>query len=139
MVSTEILAQRRRWLLIAAALGTLLWQGCELVIALAHASVPVPTLRLVGLAGFLIFIGAVVGLGFWADEAREQAGLEDEMTRHNRLRAFTTGFWAMLAVAGCQFAAGGFVALPGAEAARLVVVAGIVAPLLRFAFLERSA
>src|SRR4051812_2307221 len=97
MASTDMLARRRQWLLVLAALGFLIWQLCRLLLALAPRSVPVPAMLVASLAGFLIFIAALGCVFLWAREARGRPALEDEMTRHNRLRAFTTGFWAMLA------------------------------------------
>jgi hypothetical protein len=134
MDSTETLARRRRWLLLAAALGYSLWQLSRLLIAVA--TVPAAAFLVVSLAGFLLFAGALAAVFVWAKAARGRAALEDEMTRRNRLVAFVAGFWAMLAVATALFAVGQFVPVPGAEAARLVMVAGVVVPLLRFAMLE---
>ncbi|MDB5693664.1 MAG: hypothetical protein JWO81_2727 [Alphaproteobacteria bacterium] len=136
MSSTEMLARRRQWLLVLAALGFLLWQLCTLVLALARKAVPVPALLVASLAGFLVFIAALGGVFVWAKKARGHAALEDEMTRHNRLAAFVAGFWGMLIAATALFAAGQFIAFPGAEAARAVMMAGVVVPLLRFALLE---
>jgi hypothetical protein len=138
MASTDMLARRRQWLLVLAALGFLIWQLCRLVLALATRSVPAPAMLVASLTGFLVFIAALAGVFLWAKQARGRAALEDEMTRHNRLQAFATGFWAMLLAAGCLFGLGQFVALPGSEAARLVMITGVVAPLLRFAMLERE-
>jgi hypothetical protein len=137
MVSTDMLARRRQRLLVIAAFGYLLWQLAWL--ALAIGARPGPALLAARLAGFLIFAGALGAIFVWAKAARCRAALDDEMTRHNRLRAFTAGFWAMLIAAAALFAAGQFVAIPGAEAARMVMIAGVVVPLLRFALLERSA
>ena len=137
MVSTDMLARRRQWLLVIAALGFLLWQLCRLLLAIEPA-LGRPALLVASLACFLIFIVALGCVFLWAKQARGRAALEDEMTQHNRLRAFAAGFWTMLIAAAALLAAGQFVALPGAETARLVMIAGIVAPLLRFAMLERA-
>jgi hypothetical protein len=138
VVSTDVLARRRQWLLVVAAFGFLMWQLCRLLLVIEPASAPTPALLIASLAGFLIFIVALGYVFLWAKEARGRAALEDEMTQHNRLRAAATGFWTMLVVATALFGIGQFVALPGPEAARLVMIAGVVAPLLRFAMLERA-
>jgi hypothetical protein len=138
MASTGTLARRRQGLLVAAALGYLVWQLSRMVLALAPGRVPGAALLVVSLIGFLVFVTALAGVFLWAKQARGRAALEDEITRHNRLAAFAAGFWAMLLVAAALFAAGQFLVFPGAEAARLVMIVGVAAPLLRFAFLERE-
>jgi hypothetical protein len=136
MVSTDMLARRRQWLLVLAALGFLLWQLSRFALVL----VPLDRapLLVASLAGFLVFAAAFGATFFWAREARGNAALEDELTRHNRLLAMGAGFWAMLIAAALLLGVGQFFTLSGAEAGRLVMIVGVVAPLLRFAMLERA-
>ena len=134
MSSTEVLARRRVWLLIAAAVGFQIWQVSGLVLGFSpHLRTPATA---VGLAGFLLFAGALAGFLLWARQARGRPALEDEMTQRNRLRAFAAGFWAMLGTAAILFVVGEFVPVRGVDAARLVMIAGVVLSLLCFASLE---
>jgi hypothetical protein len=136
MISSDMLARRRQWLLLCAALGFLIWQ----LPPLAGRLVPPRALLPLGLAGFLLFFGSLAAVWLWTWQVRKAgawAAVEDELTRHNRLVAFNTGFWAMLILSAGLLVAAQSVAIRAADAAHLILVAGVVAPMFRFASLER--
>ena len=71
------------------------------------------------------------------ERVKEVMALNDELTQANRKRAFVVGYTAMMLCSGFLFALSLFVPVAGVEAAHLILVVGVVAPLYSFAGLER--
>jgi hypothetical protein len=134
-METETLSRRRRWLVLAAALGFLVWQG-----SLAfRGTLNAPMLLAVGLLGAAAFFGALIGsvrTGRSAREAGTQRVLNDELTQRNRLVALATGFWAMLTASAAIFVAFELFRLNASSAAHVILTTGVVTALVRFALLE---
>ena len=90
----------------------------------------------VSFLGFGVWIASLVKLLRPAPDARTAAVLDDELTRHNRHRAFTAGYWLMLVTAAGALLLGTLVPLPLEITLRVLLVVGVAAPLLRFVVLE---
>ena len=128
----------RRRLLWATLVAGGIWQSGELLVRLFAQATFAPALR-----GIVAIATAAAGLvwGFYllklvrwqkqVAKAAEIAGaLDDEYTRHARLRSFAVGFWAMLAVQAILL----FAPLPAELAARSTILVGVAAS--GFAFLR---
>jgi len=88
----------------------------------------------------VILLMLVTG-GYWLKPRAMRDLMEDEVTRANRASALTLGFVFAICAAIGLYALEAF--LPGSvatlEAIHLIVTAGLLAALLRFAYLERRA
>ncbi|WP_300531886.1 hypothetical protein [Maricaulis sp.] len=142
MKQVEKLSRRRRGLMLVFVGSFLTWQVPFMDRYEAVAAGAIRNVDLVYIAGFLLWALVLIALlrfgrsGAKSPEVR--AALEDELTQDNRAKAFSFGYWAMLIIAGVAFAASFFVGMSAQEVAHLIIVAAVVAPLLRFAFLERG-
>jgi hypothetical protein len=65
------------------------------------------------------------------------SALEDELVRSNRSRAFSVGYFVTLAAAAIVFAISLIKPLTGNDAAHLILVIAVIAPMYAFAVLER--
>jgi hypothetical protein len=77
--------------------------------------------------------------GGWLRGGSVRALMEDELTRQNRLRAASAGFWAAMIAAIGLYGLSLIEPLTGREAIHILLTAGVAAALLRFAQLERRA
>ncbi len=97
----------------------------------------------VHLAAWIIMTLAVLLLlstnGFWNYRRDLRKLLDDEVTRDHRARAMATGFVSAMLSGIVLFAMKGALEFTAAEAIHLIVSAGLIAALLRFAWLERRA
>jgi hypothetical protein len=88
-------------------------------------------------AAMLLIVLATGGAWFRSKEVR--ALLEDETTKAHRQSAFVYGYWAAMIAAIGLYVISLFAQVLLVEAVHLVLSAGIIVPLLRFAQLERRA
>jgi hypothetical protein len=87
----------------------------------------------------VVILMAIVTGGFWLKSAEVRALLDDEGTKASRADAARIGFTlAMLAAIGLHVLSA-FDEVETREALQLVISVGLVAALVRFAFLERRA
>lgn len=87
----------------------------------------------------LVILFAVLTGGFWFRKPEVRAMVNDEVTRANRGRAMEAGFLAAMIAGIALYPFKGVLELTAGEAIHLIVSAGILAMLMRFAVLERRA
>lgn len=87
----------------------------------------------------LVILFAVLTGGFWRRSKAVRAMVNDELTRANRSRAMEAGFVAAMVAGIALYPFKGVMALTAGEAIHLIVSAGILVMLMRFAMLERRA
>lgn len=139
----EYRSLRRRVLLMVMASAFLVWQVPAMDFFEGITALGNTATRIASLAGFLIWAASLVFLlasGRVAQRgARPEvtAALEDELVRSNRGKAFAAGYAVALASSALVFAASLFWPITGSDAAHLVLVAAVVAPMYVFAVLER--
>lgn len=136
----EKYSRRRQRLLVFMACAFLVWQFAGLEIFNDFAGGDRRFVRVISLLAFAFWAGVLVwlvaGKAMRGASASAQTALNDELVRANRARAFATGYWAMLVVAGIVFAASMFFDIRANEAAQIILVSGVVAPMFAFAWLE---
>lgn len=71
--------------------------------------------------------------------SRRKSTIEDELTRQNRQTAFSWGYWVVISGAVLALFLASNTAAPADDLIRLVLIAGVSAPIIRFALMERSA
>ncbi len=138
----EKLSKMRRIMLMMSAASFLTWQVPMMDKSERLAEETAGWAGLVSVAGFAVWILILVYLvGPWSRLSLKRdvnAALNDELVRANRGRAYTVGYIAMMLTAATVFALTLFEPVKGVEAAHLVLVVGVVAPMFCFAALERS-
>ena len=77
--------------------------------------------------------------GFWFHRRELRDLLDDEVTRDHRARALATGFVSAMLSAIILFVMRGALEFTSGEVIHLIVSAGMIGSLLRFALLERRA
>lgn len=138
----ESRSRRRRLKLLLMASAFLVWQvpGMDFFNAVAAGDHHVAAL--VSIAGFLVWAAGLVSLLISGRGAARkvrpdvQRALEDELVRANRSKAFYYGYFAALVVAGAMFAISLFLPVTGTDAAHLILVIAVVAPIYAFVILE---
>jgi hypothetical protein len=70
---------------------------------------------------------------------RKRPIIEDELTRQNRRRAFGWGYWLVIASAVLALFVASNTTVAAQDLLRMVLIVGVSAPIIRFAFMERSA
>lgn len=142
MNDTEKASKRRRIGVMVAASAFLAWQvplmdASERLVSEANVIATV-----VSVVGFVVWILVLLWLiGPWrpfTGDARLRDALNDELTQANRKRAFLIGYVAMMLCSGALLIVALLVPVKGIEAAHLILVVGVVAPLYSFVSLERS-
>lgn len=143
MSNVDKLANRRRIGVMVCASAFLVWQVplMDFSERLAARSGLDPLNTVISLLGFFVWIAVLLMLiGRWrpfTSNPEVLRALNDELTQANRKRAFVVGYTAMMLCSGFLFALSLFVPVAGVEAAHLILVVGVVAPLYSFAGLER--
>lgn len=137
----EKLQVRRRRLLKVAGFAFLAWTVTTVASATDMAPGAPRAVDIVRVIGFLVWASALVAVlafGRLAERDPEvRAALDDELTRHNRQRAFVAGYWATLAGVASLFALSLFVPMAASEALQILLALAVFAPILRFTVLER--
>ena len=85
----------------------------------------------------LVILFAVSTGGSWLRKPEVRAMVNDEQTRANRSAAMSAGFVASMLAGIALYVLQGAVQLTAGEAIHLIVSAGLIVLLLRFAMLER--
>jgi len=141
----ERLSKRRRIILMLFAGSFLIWQipMMDTVEAMKQAGA-FRAVDIVKIAGFGLWIVALMALflffGRRASNPEVRAALEDELTRANRAKAFSFGYWLMLFVAGLVYV---LTLLPvleitNTDVAHVMIMAAVLGPIFRFLKLERA-
>lgn len=130
--TVERTAGRRLILLVANLAAWGVWQATQLDLVRRLIEAP----ALVAPVAIVVWI-ATLALLLRRPATALRAQLDDELARHNRREAFQFGFWVMLAAAAVLLAVTAFAELSASDAARLVLMAGVAAPLARLVLLER--
>ncbi|WP_017932391.1 hypothetical protein [Robiginitomaculum antarcticum] len=138
----ERLSARRSFLLMFTASAFLIWQVPGMDFFSRIADGPMQAIDLIALSGAFLWIIALLWLlltqrKYSKLSADENAMLEDELVKANRVKSLIFGYWAMLVVAVIMFVAGLAWKATGFDAAHMVIVAGVVVPMYSFAWLER--
>ena len=126
--------KRRIGLLLVSAAAFAAWQATELSVLRPQFSAG--PAGLVAPVAIILWIITLVALIRRPAEARLRAQLEDELTRHNRLAAFNTGYWAAMVCVAVGLMVAGRTDIPAVDIVRAILVVGVAAPLVRFALLE---
>jgi len=98
---------------------------------------------LVSGVGFLTWAGLLIGLLITGriatvrSDPRVAAALDDELVRSNRTKAFLAGYIAALVISAIVLALSLFQPVTGTDAAHIILVAAVVAPIYAFVVLER--
>lgn len=143
MDDIEKKSSQRRILMMVMASAFLTWQvpGMDFFAAVAAGER--------GLSGTVAAIGFVVWAGtlLWLlasgsrvsrnTTAATRSALEDELVRANRAKAFIIGYVVAVTSAAAVFLASLYLPVTGTDAAHLVMVLAVVAPMYAFAVLER--
>lgn len=87
----------------------------------------------------VVILAVLTTGGHWFHKRELRALLDDELTRANRSLALATGFVCAMLTAIILFVMRGALEFTAGEVIHLIVSAGIVSALLRFAMLERRA
>lgn len=142
MNDTEKASKWRRMGVMVSASAFLVWQvplmdASERLVAEANVIATI-----VSAVGFIVWILVLLWLigprrPPFTNDARLRDALNDELTQANRKRAFLIGYVAMMLCAGALLVVSLLVPVKGIEAAHLILVVGVVAPLYSFVSLER--
>lgn len=139
----ESISLRRRIVLMIMASAFLLWQIPSMDFFGKIAEGNESLAGLISAAGFLIWAGALVLFlltGRTANcrsDPKAAAILEDELVRSNRSKAFIVGYFFTLLTSALVFAASLFQPFTGIDAAHVILVIAVVAPIYAFVVLER--
>jgi ABC-type spermidine/putrescine transport system permease subunit I len=136
MSSADLLAARRRRLLVVNAFAFGTWQVALYGPNLAGKALA-PVLITIGLLGFAAWAGSLFLVLRRPADPRTSRVLDDELTRQNAGRSFQFGYWALLLTAACALPLAMFVDLPTTAVLRALVIVGVASPILRFVVLER--
>lgn len=134
MSTIDQISRRRPGLLLTGALAFAVWQATE--IGFVRQAADGPALRLIAPVAILFWICSMVPL-LPPVLKRSEGRVEDELTRHNRLTAFSWGYWIMILAGAAALAAATRSSLPSVDLIRLMLIGGVAAPMVRFALLER--
>ncbi|WP_018149093.1 hypothetical protein [Henriciella marina] len=133
-------SKKRRRLLVAMACAFIVWQLFGFGIFDDFAGGDRRYTGLISILAFAVWIFALArllwGKGIRGASPGAQLALNDELVKANRGRAFTFGYGATLVAAGIVFAVSLFFEIHATEAAQLILVTGVVAPMFAFARLE---
>lgn len=136
MSTIEQISRRRPGLLLTGALAFAAWQATE--ISFLRQATDGTALRLIAPVAILLWICSMVPL-VTSVLKRDKGRVEDELTRHNRLTAFSWGYWIMILAGFAALAASTRSSFPAVDLIRLMLIGGVAAPMVHFAFLERPA
>lgn len=135
MSAIDKLTSWRAGLMLVSGVAFALWQATEFgqVRALDN-----PLLRGLAAGAVTLWICATAAL-LLPMFSRHLSSLEDELSRHNRLAALGLGYWVMLLGTAGALVLASRTAIPAIDLVRLMLIAGVAAPLIRFGLMERAA
>ena len=138
---TEKLSNRRAFLMMLMASAFLIWQVPAMDYFDGLGETEIRRVDIVGMVGGVAWMIALIALfatgGRKSGSPETRAALEDELVKANRASAVKAGYIVMLGIAALMFALSLFNPVTGRDSAHMVLVAGVVAPMYAFAFLER--
>jgi hypothetical protein len=135
MSRLEVLSKQRPVLLLLSALAFAAWQGTELGFMHSEISDETGLARFIAPVAITVWICTSVGL-LAPFIGRRKLASEDEMTRYNRLTAFNWGYGIAMIAVGAALILASRTDWPAIDIVRLILIAGVVAPMLRFALME---
>jgi hypothetical protein len=95
-------------------------------------------ISILGSSAFILWTVTLAAL-FAPVFVRKRPIIEDELTRQNRRRAFGWGYWLVIASAVLALFVASNTTVAAQDLLRMVLIVGVSAPIIRFAFMERSA
>ena len=136
MSTVDQISRGRVGFLLLNGVAFALWQITEIerVEELLTASV-VSILGALAVVLWTVTLAALLAPAF----SRPKATIEDELTRQNRRTAFTWGYWVVVSSTILALFVASNTAMPADDLLRMVLIAGVSAPIIRFAFMEQSA
>lgn len=133
-------SRKRRGLLIGMACAFIIWQLFGFGIFDDFAGGDRRYTGVISLLAFAVWVFALIrlvwGRGIRGASPGAQLALDDELVKANRAKAFTFGYGATLVASGIVFAVSMFFEIKANEAAQIILVTGVVAPMFAFARLE---
>ena len=137
--TTETLSQQRRTLLLINGTGFAVWELAQL--DMLRANVPADMVwTMISLSGAILWAVTLFLLMRFGPNGKipkvRLAALNDELALQNRYKAFQTGFFFAVGVAGGLYMLAGVIEFVARDALLLVLVAGVTSATYRFAFLE---
>lgn len=136
MSTVDQISKGRVGFLLLNGVAFALWQLAEIERVEALLTVSIASI----LGGSAVVLWTVTLVALLAPAfSSPKATIEDEMTRQNRRTAFTWGYWVVISGAILALFVASNTAMPADDLLRMVLIAGVSAPIIRFAFMERSA
>lgn len=136
MSTIDQVSRQRPGLLFAGALAFAAWQATE--IGFVRQATDGTVLRLIAPVAIVLWVCSMAIL-LAPSLQRSKGRIEDELTRHNRLTAFSWGYWILIFAGFGALAAASRNSLPAGDLIRLMLIGGVAAPMVRFALLEQPA
>lgn len=131
--------RRRRVLLVVAAVCIVIWQLPTIdVLGVIRPGLGLD--RVLQIGGLFLAAASVTALAIlWRPrDAALRAALDTEAFRAHRRAALISGYWAGIVAGLTVFVLAIFLPIPGTDAALLILISAIVAPMFRLAKLEKS-
>lgn len=135
------LMRMRDRVLLASALGFLLWQGGWLATDLLPAGGMRSAAIGATMAGALAWGIATVALVRYfgrVRKARAEAELNDELARYRQDRAFVIAYWVVAGTISLMLGLEGFFDIDPAVLLRSLIILAVVTPLTAFLWLDRD-
>lgn len=135
MSAIDQVSSRRSGLMLVNGAAFAIWQATELgnVRELDSA-----LLRGLGTGAVILWICTTLAL-LAPSLSRNASSMEDELTRYNRLAALSWGYWVMMLGTAAALVLASRTSIPAIDLVRLMLIAGVAAPLIRFGLMERPA
>lgn len=137
--TTETLSQQRRTLLLINGTGFAVWELAQLELLRTNLSADMvwTTISLTGAIIWAVTLFLLMRFGPNSKIPKVRlAALNDELALQNRYKAFQTGFFFAVGMAGGLYMLAGVIEFVARDALLLVLVAGVTSATYRFAFLE---
>ena len=136
------LLRMRDRVILASAIGFLVWQGGWLATDLVPVGQPMTIAVIVTMAGGLAWAAATLALFVYYRQvrlARAETELNDELARYRQDRAFLIGYWILVAALAGLLGVEGFVDIDTGVLLRTLIILAVIAPLTAFLWLDRDA
>lgn len=136
MSTVDQISRGRVGFLLLNGLAFAVWQTTEL--GRVEAMLADRGLSILGSSAVVLWTVTLAAL-FAPVLARQRTAIEDELTRLNRRKAFSWGYWLVICSAVLALFAASNSTVPAADLLRMVLIVGVAAPIIGFAVMERSA
>ena len=136
------LLRMRDRVILASAIGFVVWQGGWLATDLVAPGPPMTMAVIVTLAGGLAWLAATLALLAYyrqVRQARAETELNDELARYRQDRAFLIGYWILAGALAGLLGIESFIEIDAGVLLRTLVILAVVAPLTAFLWLDRDA